>query len=660
MNIAIFTDTYLPDINGVATSARILSKTLRRHGHQVLVVTTELPTGSDYVDDENVLRLPGIEVKKMYGYRASNIYSFKGMKEIKAFSPQVIHIQQEFGVSLFGKIVAEILNLPVCYTYHTMYEDYTYYLSKNIKPIDVTIKRFVKRFSKIYGQSFSALIVPSQKTADVLKSYGISKNIYVIPTGLELERFSSDQRDDAVVADIRKEYHLDGCFVLIYLGRLAREKSIDMIIEAVGELRDDLPNLRLMVVGGGPLTDELKALTDELHLNDRVFFTGPKPQEIVPQYYHAADAFISASTTETQGLTYIEAMASGIPALARYDQNLENVIIDGRNGYFFNNSDELKSLLKKLSVTDLTEMKDHAVHDVEKFSCEAFYNAIINVYNKIMVSHEYVYNVTDISQEDDHYLATCTFGRQSVLIAVTQDTIERYNLVVGQTISREEPDALKDLEQMRNAYKMAVKLLSRKDYPYEVLRNRLMTSGRFEEIQVDMAMQELSNRNLVNDYEFAADYIDSSLRKGYGLKRAAMKLKKKGISSFVVDEVLLDYADDVELSYAIDIVKNLYETNTKYSPKALIKAMNRKLFYNGFSERITRLAIEAVDIDYPEERLHSLIKREYDRIYKRYVKRYKGHQLKNKIITFLVQKGYDYDLVISYLDEVWRDEDENQ
>ncbi|MBO6047885.1 MAG: RecX family transcriptional regulator [Erysipelotrichaceae bacterium] len=659
MNIAIFSDTYLPDINGVATSTRILSKTLRAHGHNVLIVTPKKPSGSDYVDDEYVLRLPGIEVKKLYGYRASNIYSYRGMKEIRAFKPDVIHVQQEFGISIFGKIVGEILNIPVCYTYHTMYEDYTYYLSKNIKPLDFTIKKLVKRISKLYGESCAALIVPSEKTADVLRSYNIKNNIYIIPTGLELERFSPENKDENIVADIRNTYHLDGCFVLIYLGRLAKEKSIEMSIEAVERIKETIPNIRLLIVGGGPQYDELKALVDRKNLNDYIFFTGPKSPDLVPQYYHASDVFISASTTETQGLTYIEAMASGIPALARYDQNLENVIINGRNGYFFNNLEELIDLLKKLTVADLSELKKNAVKDVEKFSSEAFYTSIINVYNKAIVGYEYIYKVTDISKDIDGFLVTCRLDSHEIIINATQDTIDRYNLVIGQTINREELDALKDLEQMRNAYKMALKLLARKDYPYEKLRNRLITSDRFTEIQVDMAMQELSNHNLVNDYEYASTYIENSLRKGYGLKRAAMNLKKKGISSFVVDEVLLNYQDDVELEKAIDIVQNLYETNTKYSPKALVKAMNRKLFYNGFSERITRMAIDAVDIDYPEERIYSLLKREYERIYKRYSSRFSGHQLKNKIITFLVQKGYDYDMIINYLDEVWRDEDDN-
>ena len=130
MKIALFSDTYIPDINGVATSTNILRNELIKLGHDVLVVTSELPSDSDYHDrfDDQVLRVPGLEIQALYGYRACNIYSFKGMREIKRFAPEVIHVQTEFGIGIFGRIAGETLNVPVVYTYHTMWEDYSHYV----------------------------------------------------------------------------------------------------------------------------------------------------------------------------------------------------------------------------------------------------------------------------------------------------------------------------------------------------------------------------------------------------------------------------------------------------------------------------------------------------------------------------------------------------
>ena len=263
MNIALLSDTYLPDINGVATSTHILKNELKKHGHHVLVVTTILPNDSDYIDeDDMVLRLPGLDLKKLYGYRASNIYSFKGMKELKEFEPDIIHIQTEFGIGIFGKIAGEILNIPVCYTYHTMWADYSHYIAPgNIKAVDHAAKKIIEKISKIYGDSCSELIVPSQKTADALREYGISNSINVIGTGLQLDKFSVKNKNQKVMNDIIKEYQLENKFVVTFLGRVAPEKSVDLLIEAMQDIYSKNHQICLMIVGGGRTSGVNKRVT---------------------------------------------------------------------------------------------------------------------------------------------------------------------------------------------------------------------------------------------------------------------------------------------------------------------------------------------------------------------------------------------------------------
>ena len=167
MKIALFSDTYIPDINGVATSTNILRNELVRLGHDVLVVTSELPSDSDYDAslDEQILRVPGLEIQALYGYRACNIFSFKGMKEIKKFAPEVIHVQTEFGIGIFGRIAGEYLDVPVVYTYHTMWTDYSHYVNPiNSETVDTVVKKVITKISKFYGNSCQGLIVPSNKT----------------------------------------------------------------------------------------------------------------------------------------------------------------------------------------------------------------------------------------------------------------------------------------------------------------------------------------------------------------------------------------------------------------------------------------------------------------------------------------------------------------
>ena len=657
MNIALFTDTYAPDINGVATSSAILRDEFIKHGHQVLVVTTELPTDSDYQDhDELILRLPGIDLKKLYGYRASRIFSFKGMKEIKEFDPQVIHIQTEFGVGIFGKIAGEILNVPVCYTYHTMWADYAHYLTHGTNTAATHVARkIIEKISKIYGDTCTELIVPSYKTADALKEYGISKDIHVVPTGLQLERFDRVHCQPDVVQKIKEEYHLQDCFVVTFLGRIAPEKSIDVLINAMNRIQKSHPHIRLMLVGGGPQIEELQQQVQDMHLEDVISFTGVKDGSLVPSYYHASNLFVSASLTETQGLTFIEAMASGIPVLARYDENLKDVIEEGRNGYFFHSEDELVEKLVMMSQMDLTAMSQHAYEDAKQFSSERFYEKIMTVYEKALSNHHYCYEVKSMIKKDPlHYRVSFACTHHQFILELSQKVIDRYGLSVGQVVDKEELDALRDQQQVAKAYNQALKYLSYHDYTYAKMRQRLAEKD-YDDIQLDMTMDLLVQKRLIDDEEFTKNYFAKAKNMGIGVHKIVSHLKNEGVSPFLIDEYLSDYSSDFEYDKAIELIRKLYEQNTTKPKHALIAYIKNKLFYKGFSQDVVEKALQEFDFVMPEEHTQMLLRKEYERVYKRYKNRYDSRILKSKIITFLVQKGYEYNDVIEMMNEMWEE-----
>lgn len=661
MNIALFSDTYLPDINGVATSTHILKKELKKHGHHVLVVTTILPHDSDYIDEDNdILRLPGIDLKKLYGYRASNIYSFKGMKELKEFQPDIIHVQTEFGIGIFGKIAGEILNVPVCYTYHTMWADYSHYIAPgNIKAVDQAAKKVIEKISKIYGNSCSELIVPSQKTADALISYGISNSIHVIPTGLELDDFSTENKKQQQIDKIIQEYQLQDKFVVIFLGRIAPEKSIDILIDAMEDIVKVKDNICLMVVGGGPQLDELKDIVEKKNLQQYIYFTGPKESQYVPSFYHASDLFVSASVTETQGLTFIEAMASGIPVLARYDKNLDGVICDGRNGYFFKDKDDLVQKIIDLSQSDLSQLSAAAIEDAQQYSSENFYQKILQTYEQALSKHHYCYKVVSIIPENDHqYTVAFQFDHHQILMTLSGQVIDRYGLFVGQVVDREELDALKDQEQVSKAYKLALKYLTYKDYTYAKMQKKLNDKGDFDDIQIEMTMDLLMQKNLIDDAEYTKNYFQKATRLGLGMNKIIYHLKNEGVSPFVIDEFLEKYSQDVEYDKAVEIVQKLYRENTTRPQYALIQNIRNKLFNKGFSQDVVEKAIENFDFSMPKEHTMNLLTKEYNRVYNRYKNRYSSNVLKSKIITFLVQKGYEYDDVIEIIQQLWEETDD--
>ena len=193
MRIGIFTDTYLPDVNGVVTSVVTLKKALEKHGHEVFVVTNHDDMLKTTFED-NVLRLPGLKLDFLYGYKLTNPIQIAAAKPIKAWNLDIIHVHQEFGVGIFGRSVARAFEIPLVSTYHTTYEDYTHYVNFfKSETIDTISKKAVEGLSKAFTRKSDIVIAPSKKTKEMLEGYGVKNRIDVIPTGLDLERFEKEK-----------------------------------------------------------------------------------------------------------------------------------------------------------------------------------------------------------------------------------------------------------------------------------------------------------------------------------------------------------------------------------------------------------------------------------------------------------------------------------
>ena len=390
MNIAIFTDTYYPEINGVATSCLNLATVLKRHGENVLVVTTN-PFSNEVTYEDGVCRIPGIEVKAIYGYRLSNIYNSKAMKIIKEFKPDVIHCQTDIGVGIFGKIVADYLHIGSVWTFHTMIEDYAWYLTKG--HFDRASRKIVQKFFKGRSKAFAEAIAPSLKIKDYLRGIGVDMTIDVIPTGIEISRFDRKLDPEEDIRKRRQSFGIkDDEFVVLFLGRLAEEKNIDFLLRGFSIFTKQNPDIKakFVITGLGPSEPALKELAVELGISDKVVFTGKCKPDDTPKYYHMADAFACASTTETQGLTYIEAMASSNFVLARFDTNLSTLISDGQTGFFFFNEEDFAGKLRSLiNLDDVHKQRilDNSMKSIDKFSMDNFYFNIIKVYKRVAKKH---------------------------------------------------------------------------------------------------------------------------------------------------------------------------------------------------------------------------------------------------------------------------------
>lgn len=289
----------------------MLKNALEKLGHEVFVVTVNTE-GYEYniKEDGKVICVPGVPIK-LFDYRISSIYPMKIVKTIKSWQLDVIHSHTEFGIGTYARIMAKKLKIPVIHTYHTMYEDYVYYITKG--HFDKLSKRVVKHLTKFYcDKTAKELIVPTIKTKEFLiEKYNCNSNIHVIPTGIETERFYEENVDKTKVSKVEQDLGLKkDDFKIIFVGRLGKEKNIEFLIEAQQLLNKKDNKIKLLIVGAGPYLDILKEKAQELNVLDSIIFVGKVAWENMPIYYQVADVFATASRSETQGLTVIEAMAA--------------------------------------------------------------------------------------------------------------------------------------------------------------------------------------------------------------------------------------------------------------------------------------------------------------------------------------------------------------
>ena len=387
MKIAIFTDTYPPFINGVSTSTYNLVQTLREHGHDVVVVAPRVDNGKlEYKD--GMIMIPGLELKKMYGYRLTAIYSRPVIKMLKDFGVELIHNQTDIGIGQFARLAARSLKVPQVYTYHTAYEDYTYYVVHGL--MDRIGKKAMRGYAKTIAKGCTEFITPSIKTKEYMRSIGSDIYVNVVPTGIDFSLFDEKNIDKEKQKQFKEEHHInENTKVFLLLGRVAKEKSMDYSIRGFAMYIKKYPEVdaRLIVVGDGPQKNELELLTHELHISDKVDFIGKVPASEVPFYYHLADIYTSASITETQGLTFMEAMASGTIVLARFDTNLADTITDGQTGFFFTDEDSFVEKVERifsLSEEGRKKVIEQAYKTVDMYSIDKFYENIMEVYHRAL------------------------------------------------------------------------------------------------------------------------------------------------------------------------------------------------------------------------------------------------------------------------------------
>ena len=394
MRVGIFTESYPPLVNGVSTSILMLQKALEKLGHEVFIVTVS-DDKKNYTleDDGHILRLPSMNLANCYDYKFTSVYPIKAVNIIKKMNLDVIHSNVEFTIGIFARVVSEQLSIPLVHTYHTNWEDYTHYITKNKKILDDICKKLLKYLVVFFeDKTVTELIVPSNKIYNIFKDkYKFTKNIHIIQTGIETSKFYKENFSSKDINNLKKKYGIKKKdFVVMTVSRLAKEKSVDRLINNQKELLKRYPNMKLLIVGDGPDIDKLKMQVCSLNISKNVIFTGKVPLEEIPIYYQLGDVFVTASKSETQGLTVVEAISSSLPIVAVKDDSFISSVIDDFNGYVFTSDEKyIESILKLYENNDIYNRLSNQSRILSSdFSSEYFALKVLKVYETAIENYK--------------------------------------------------------------------------------------------------------------------------------------------------------------------------------------------------------------------------------------------------------------------------------
>lgn len=379
MKILITTDTYRPTINGVVTSIESLKKALDRLGHDVRILTFSDSFNSKQEDD--IYYMGSLGAGKFYpDARMNKLFYNRFYEDIMDWKPDIVHSQTEFTMFIQAKKIAKDLDIPLLHTYHTVYEDYTHYFSLNKK----IGKELAKQFSKQIIKMTDGVVVPTYKIYNLLTEYNIQEDIYVAPTGINVQKLS--ECDDF---DIRSGYKIpEDKHIVLFLGRIGKEKNITEILQYLENIdRDDIV---FIIAGAGPFLSELKDICSNSKIRDRLIFTGMIDSSKVGNFYSQADVFVSASTSETQGLTFIESMACSTPIICRHDDCLDGVLIDGKTGFGYDTEEEFIEYINQ--ILDNEKLRDEMGKNCkqlvdENYTEDSFAKKIEQIYKKVIEDH---------------------------------------------------------------------------------------------------------------------------------------------------------------------------------------------------------------------------------------------------------------------------------
>lgn len=375
MKIGFFTDGYLPQLNGVATSVVEWSKGLEKLGHKVYIIAPSYP---DYKDKKNVIRFTSFRFIKQPEIRLAVYFPGRSMLKVSTMNFDIIHGVSGGTVTNLGLIMAKLKKVPFVFTYYTRFNHYAHYFLKGkiIRP------EMIERAGRIFCNRCDCIIAPMPKIKDELISFGVKRPITVIPSGVNVDKFRKQRK-----GYLRKKTGIKSGKILLYVGRLGKEKSVDFLLKAFKVICEKDPTVSLVLIGDGPEKENLEKLSEKLNISKRVYFTGLISAEEISKVYADAEIFIFASTTETQGMVILEALASSLPIVAVNDRVFDGIIQNKKNGILVKRdykkfAQECLTILKNPSYRK--SLSDYALKSVRETSTKKTAKAFEKLYENLI------------------------------------------------------------------------------------------------------------------------------------------------------------------------------------------------------------------------------------------------------------------------------------
>ncbi|MDX1711415.1 MAG: glycosyltransferase [Rhodovibrionaceae bacterium] len=380
MKILMMTNTYTPHIGGVARSVETFTQEYRARGHDVLVVA---PTYENMPDkEEGTFRVPAIQNFNGSDFSVALPFPADLQRAIQKFAPDIVHSHHPFLIGSTAVRIAHLYEIPLVFTHHTRYEEYTHYAPGDSPPL----KRFIVRLSTSYANLCDQVFAPSESIAKLLRQRGVESPIEVVPTGVNLERFQEGSG-----AGLRQAVGIpEQAFVVGHIGRLAPEKNLPYLARAVVQFLKNAPNAHFLVVGEGASERDIRKIARNADVSDRVHLLGALDHPLLASAYQAINVFAFASQTETQGMVLTEAMAVGTPVVAISGPGVDEIVDDGSNGRLLASNASAQSFadaldgLSRRETKEFERMCDAARETARSYAIDNCVDRALGIYDKLV------------------------------------------------------------------------------------------------------------------------------------------------------------------------------------------------------------------------------------------------------------------------------------